>query len=306
MRPTCTPRRARPCRPRTLGRLAIGVVLAVLGWSSPSAAAPKRSAPGETAPAATPPAPSSAPSTAPSTPPTDTEPPADDTPSADAGEPAEDAPTPQTPAETPAEAPAGPTPTAGPPAGIDRAALDALNAESRALQDELFKARARVAVVTSKLFRAKITLQLRSNLERFYDVSDLVISIDGAPVFSQEKGWPTAASELFEVYAAPGAHELGISAHLVARRDATYKLRIDDTFTVFVPEDSTVSTRLQLRETGNMWRFTKRGRGRHVLTAILRARAKPNERRRGRIKAKTGPSAPTSRVTAPARAGGRG
>jgi hypothetical protein len=93
---------------------------------------------------------------------------------------------------------------------------------------------------------------------------------------------PAAAAELFELYAAPGAHELSFSANLVARRDTTYKLRVAQTFTVVVPEDSTVSTKLLVRETGNMWRFSKRGRGRSHVQTILRARAKPNERGRKR------------------------
>lgn len=172
------------------------------------------------------------------------------------------------------------SPVAEAPVRVDPAKVDAIEAEARAVSDELFKARARVATVASKLFRSKINLQLRSNLERFYQVSDLVISVDGAPVVDQESGMPAAAAELFELYAAPGAHELSFTVKLVARRDATYKLRIAQTFTVFVPEDSTVSTKLRVRETGNMWRFTKRGRGRSRVDLRLRARAKPNERGR--------------------------
>ncbi|MFO0636788.1 MAG: hypothetical protein U0168_28490 [Nannocystaceae bacterium] len=38
---------------------------------------------------------------------------------------------------------------------------------------------------------------------------------------------PKTDGDLFEVFAAPGSHELALSANLVARRDATYKIRID-------------------------------------------------------------------------------
>lgn len=289
MRRRDEPTRARPAPTRVAGVFSAVLALAWLVLATHAVAAPKRSAPSE--PSA-PPATKSAPAT---TTPAPSEPDAPEPESPEPDDPGPDAPDPTAPdpdaPEAPADAPTEPTDAPAAPTGVDPAALERLDAESRALQDDLFKARARVAVVTSKLFRAKITLQLRSNLERFYEVSDLQIALDGAPVFLQEKGWPTAAGDLFEVYAAPGAHELTISARLVARRDATYKLRIDDTFTVFVPEDSTVSTRLLLRETGNMWRFTKRGRGRHVLTAILRARARPNERRGAKAKAKTSVSA---------------
>jgi hypothetical protein len=128
------------------------------------------------------------------------------------------------------------------------------------------------------LFQSKLTLQLRTNLERFYTVTELTITVDGAPVFRRDSGLPPGGDALFELFAAPGAHELGVSANLVARRDPTYKLRFDQTFTVVVPEDSTVSTRLVMRETGNMWRFAKWRRGRHALSFRLRARAKANKR----------------------------
>lgn len=271
MRRSHAPNRDRPARPGVADRLVLVAGLLLMpvpafATTSPPAEPPPVSVPSQAD------APQNPPTTAPESPTPDTVEP--------------------DPGDAPPQAPAT-EPPAAEPAAVDRADLEQLQATSRELQDELFKARARVAVVTSKLFRAKIALQLRSNLERFYEVSDLVISLDGAPVFVQDKGWPTAADDLFEAYAAPGAHELTISARLVARRDATYKLRIDDTFTVLVPPDSTVFTRLVLRETGNMWRFTKRGRGRHVLTAILRARAKPNERRRGaKAKASASTGAP--------------
>jgi hypothetical protein len=164
------------------------------------------------------------------------------------------------------------------PEPTSNAEVGALMAESRALQDELVRAKAAVSTVTAKLFRAKVSLSLRSNLERFYEVSELSIALDGAPVFVQAKGLPPARQELALAYAAPGAHEIGVSLELKARRDATYRLRIDQSFTIVVPEDSTVSSALVLRETGNMWRAGKRGRGRHAVTTVLRIKTKPNER----------------------------
>jgi hypothetical protein len=171
-----------------------------------------------------------------------------------------------------------PTQAAPQDATVDPAETRRIQDQAQTLRDRLFKARARVSILGSKLFQSKVTLQLRTNLERFYNVTDLTITVDGAPVFRRDSGLPPGHDELFELFAAPGAHELGVSADLVARRDATYKLRFDQTFTVVVPEDSTVSTRLVIRETGNMWRFAKRRRGRHALSFRLRARAKTNKR----------------------------
>ena len=164
-----------------------------------------------------------------------------------------------------------PTPDAG---TIDASAAAALQQDARTLRDDLFKARARVSIVASRLFTTRIALQLRSNLERFYTVTDLTLRIDGAPVYVQERGLPSTDGDLFDVFAAPGSHELSVSADLVSRRDATYKLRIDHALTFAVDADSRVSSKLQLRETGNMWRFAKKRRGYSDVRIRLKAQAK--------------------------------
>lgn len=185
-------------------------------------------------------------------------------------------PAPEVPADTPV--------TAGPDAG----AVSALQQEARALRDELFKARGRVSLVAAKLFTTRISLQLRSNLERFYTVSNLTLRIDGAPVYVQEQGMPSTDENLFEVFAAPGSHELSVSVDLVARRDATYKIRLDHSISIAVASNERVSTRLLLRETGNMWRFAERKRGRSDLRTRLRAQAKSTDKGRAKAKAGTG------------------
>jgi hypothetical protein len=183
---------------------------------------------------------------------------------------------------TPPPEPPEPTPS------VDASAAAALQQDARGLRDELFKARARVSIVASRLFTTRIALQLRSNLERFYTVTALTLRIDGAPVYVQENGLPQAAGDLFDVFAAPGSHELSISAELVSRRDATYKLRLDHAITFAVDADTRVSTRLQLREHGNMWRFAARRRGHSDVRIQLRAQAKRTEQGKRAAKAAAG------------------
>ncbi len=166
----------------------------------------------------------------------------------------------------------------------DPAAVAALQQEARALRDELFKARGRVSLVAAKLFTTRVSLRLRSNFERFYTVSNLTLRIDGAPVYVQEAGMPSTDGDLFEVYAAPGSHELSVSADLVSRRDATYKIRFDHSIVITVEADERVSTKLLLRETGNMWRFAKSKRGRSDMRIALRAQAKRTGKGRGKAK----------------------
>lgn len=194
-----------------------------------------------------------------------------------ASEPA--APTEEVPAEpiaTPDEPATEPEPAAD---AVDPSAVAALQAQARELRDALFKARGRVSLVASKLFTTRVGLQLRSNLERFYEVTDLTLRVDGAPVYVQAKGLPQTEGNLFEVFAAPGSHELAVSANLVARRDATYKLRIDYAIWFAVDTDMVVSTKLLLRETGDMWRFAQKRRGHSDLRVRLRAKSKSTAKR---------------------------
>ncbi len=176
------------------------------------------------------------------------------------------------------------TPTAEPttPEPVDVTEIARLQDEAKSLRDAIFKARARVSLVASKLFTTRVALQLRSNLERFYTATNLTIRIDGAPVYVQERGMPTSADDLFEVYAAPGSHELAVSVDLVARRDPAHKLRIDHAVSFAVADDTRVSSRLVLRETGNMWRFASRGRGHSDVRVSLRAKAKGPRKRGGK------------------------
>jgi hypothetical protein len=252
---------------RRLASLACAVLWLVASASASAVAAPPTKPPAKpaaTAPGTTPAAPTTPGTTTPgaTTPPT--------TPGTDAEAPPSE---PIEPVEPePTEEPV--TPAEPAPAGPDAAAVTRLQAEARALRDELFKARARVSVVGSKLFTARIAMSFRSNLERFYTARDFTIRVDGAPVYVQESGLPQTAGDLFEVFAAPGSHELAVSVDLVARRDPAYKLEVEEVLTLVVPADARVSSRLLLRETGNMWRFAERRRGHTDLRVRLRASAK--------------------------------
>jgi hypothetical protein len=164
---------------------------------------------------------------------------------------------------------------------VDPAEIARLQEEARSVRDELFKARARVSSVTSKLFRSKVVIELRSNVERFYEVEDFTITIDGAPVYFKEKGLAPVRGSIVEMYAAPGSHEMGVSARLTAKRNKMYQLTLAQTFTVVVPEDSALNTKFLVHELGNMFsKFEKRRRGAYRLHVELQAKAKANKKQK--------------------------
>jgi hypothetical protein len=192
-------------------------------------------------------------------------------------------------------------PNAPPDNGVDTSKLQELDDEAGALQDELLQARTRVALLTSKLYDAKLQVELRSNLERFYTVRDFTVTVDGAPVYHQDEGLGAQAGPLFDLYAAPGSHRVGITAELIAKRNDHYRVHFTQEYTVIVPEASTVRARIKLRETGNMFaNFDKRKSGRYDLHARLKVRARVNKNakrpgaRGGASKASATAGAPTA------------
>lgn len=207
------------------------------------------------------------------------------------------------PGNAPAPAPAAtPAPSAAPPPEpvverVDQARVDELQSRARALQDELFKSRARVSVLAASLFQSRVQLELKGNLDRFYEASNFTLTLDGAPVFQAETGLGRPGAMLVDAYAAPGAHELEVSATLVARRDPTYRIRVRQSFTIVVPERSTVSSKLVLRESGNMWNFTRKRRGAYRVRMDLKTKAKSTDKGGGK-------AAPKAKAKATASASG--
>lgn len=184
-------------------------------------------------------------------------------------------------ASPPPEEESGPAPETSAATLVDPAEIARLQEEARSVRDELFKARARVSSVTAKLFRSKVVIELRSNLERFYDVEDFTITIDGAPVYFKEKGLAPVRGSIVEMYAAPGSHEMGVSAKLTAKRQSLYQLSLSHTFTVVVPEDSALRTKFLVHEFGNMFsKFDKRKRGAYRVHVELQAKAKANKKQK--------------------------
>jgi hypothetical protein len=166
---------------------------------------------------------------------------------------------------------------------MDPAEVERLRAEARSLRDDLFEARARVSSVTAKLFRSKVTIELRSNVERFYEVRDFTLSLDGAPVYFKESGLAPTKTSLVEAYAAPGTHQLELSARLTAKRSNKWRTDVRQSFTIVVPEGGQLRTRFVLVELGNMFgKFDKRGKGKHRVLVELHARSKVDKKQRAK------------------------
>jgi|GEM_PF-6966725 len=153
-----------------------------------------------------------------------------------------------------------------------------LRDEARQIQDELLLTRARIALIGSKIFDSAIEIELRGNLERFYRVEGLTVTLDGIPVYHRIEGLGPQREMIVKVFAVPGGHRLAIRADLQAKRDETYHIHFDQSYTIVVPEHSTVRTRLKLRETGNIFsRFGRKNRGHYHLDVRLNIRSRESK-----------------------------
>ncbi|MCS6799577.1 MAG: hypothetical protein NZ898_13825 [Myxococcota bacterium] len=107
------------------------------------------------------------------------------------------------------------------PVGPD---LGPLRAEQQAIVDELVQLRTRVALLGEQLFssRVRIIVQDRGGEQR---LERLVVTLDGAPVFRASGGEIAAADgrRVFEGFAAPGPHVLGIELERRARANDVYR-----------------------------------------------------------------------------------
>ncbi|RMH00181.1 MAG: hypothetical protein D6705_00990 [Deltaproteobacteria bacterium] len=179
--------------------------------------------------------------------------------------------------------------------GIDPALARELTAESEALRDEIFRSRARIAAAVGHLEPAKVDLQLRTNLPRFYTVENLVLTLDGAPIYVRDQGLDATGDPLTSFRASPGVHRLGVAMDLTARRNPEYRMSIAHTVTFEIRPERDARVRLVLRELGNLWRLGDRGRGTSRLLALVRVRSlrrKGPGRTRGRTA--TEKAAPTT------------
>jgi hypothetical protein len=78
--------------------------------------------------------------------------------------------------------------------------------------DEVVEARNRVAVLGRQLFETRVVVRVNDRGGRDRPLESLTLRLDGAPIFrSSEAELPSGTREVFQGYAAPGPHVLGVS-----------------------------------------------------------------------------------------------
>jgi hypothetical protein len=123
-----------------------------------------------------------------------------------------------TPAPTSQALPVAPAPPA--PVAEEEAPppdLSPLREEYAAVMDEVVEARNRIAVLGRQLFETRVRVRLNDRGGRDRPLESVTIRLDGAPIFTTtDAELPSGTREVFQGYAAPGPHVIGVS---VARSD---------------------------------------------------------------------------------------
>lgn len=155
-------------------------------------------------------------------------------------------PEPATPA--PAPAPAQPAPTPPPKSSVD---LDALVNEYGAIRDELFRSRAKAAVLAEALFKTKIEVSFRYEAGRAWPLKKVSLRLDERPVYSADQAGGSEPQKIFETVAAPGRHVLTarVEASGVGEDRVTYAT--EDSFGFEIADDKITRVELTVDENGS-------------------------------------------------------
>ncbi len=116
--------------------------------------------------------------------------------------------------------------------------LAPLRADFDALMDELIATRARVAVVGRQVFETRLVVKVINRTGRSQNLTSLGLRLDGAPIFEADSGNVGAddARQVFEGFAAPGPHALGVELEIRAREGDAYRSSRSDTYRLQVVE----------------------------------------------------------------------
>jgi hypothetical protein len=148
-----------------------------------------------------------------------------------------------------------------PPAGDD---LAALRAEYDAIRDELFRARARLALVGEAVFRTQLAVDVGYGAQRDWPLDHLVVKVDDQQVYagSQPRGLGDGL-RAFAGFAAPGRHVVAVALDAAASGGRA-GFAASGAFTVDLAEGRETRVRILVDEVGDGPRpLTEKRKGRY-------------------------------------------
>jgi len=143
------------------------------------------------------------------------------------------------------------------------------------LMSEVAALRARVAVVSNKIWTSKlgVTLRLSGSHAR---IAKATLSLDGAQVWAAPKGFTAEDDKpIFDGGVAPGLHSLTLEVERRDDRDETFRTIDRTTVTITVPQGKKLEVEARLEDDSNMGGdFPSDSSGKYDLRIKMKAKAK--------------------------------
>jgi hypothetical protein len=153
------------------------------------------------------------------------------------------------PAATPAPAPVAPTPSPQP--SKSSVELDGLVTEYSAIRDELFRSRAKAAVLGEALFKTKLEVNFKYAAGRAWPLKKVSLRLDERPVYSGESANGDTPQKIFETVAAPGRHVLTARVEASGVGEDRVSYATEDSFGFEIADDKVTRVDLTVDETGS-------------------------------------------------------
>jgi len=188
---------------------------------------------------------------APTTPSAPATPPSVASPPALSNEP-EPTPAPSTPAPAPVASPT-PAPVEPPPAAKSKSSveLETLVTEYTAIRDELFRSRAKGAVLGDALLKTQLVVTFRYEAGRAWPLKKVTLKLDERPVYSGESVNGTDPQKVFETVAAAGRHVLTARVEATGVGEDRISYSTEDSFGIDIADGKLTRVEVTVDESGS-------------------------------------------------------
>ncbi len=149
-------------------------------------------------------------------------------------------------------APAAPAPYEAQPVKTKSAVeLDGLVNEYSAIRDELFRSRAKAAVLGEALLKTSLEVSFRYEAGRAWPLRKLMLRLDERPVFSADSVTGTDMTKVFETVAAPGRHVLTVRVEANGTGEDRISYATENAFGFDIADGKITRVEINLDEVGS-------------------------------------------------------
>jgi hypothetical protein len=129
--------------------------------------------------------------------------------------------------------------------------LEGLVNEYTAIRDELFRSRAKAAVLGEALLKTHLVVMFRYEAGRAWPLKKVSLKLDERPVYAGESSTGAEYQKIFETVAAPGRHVLSVRAEAGGVGEERITYAAEGSFGFDLADDKTTKVELTVDESGS-------------------------------------------------------